>query len=172
MLVEGCIVLKHTTNVFVIFSLYLCFSAMVLASNPVNSVPPSISLQFIKHSGFDAGTFEIQGTFAVVAVVSADVVRVEFYLDHQLVLNDTDAPFQWELDTADYELGQHVFEGIAFNDQGESMQTSVARIFVAGPPTWFLGIIAAIAVGSLLLVVVGSYYQLGNKRKSKKVEQE
>jgi hypothetical protein len=141
---------------------------MLLNSGPVNSVPLSISLQFIKRRGFDAGNLEIQGTFVVVAVVSADVVRVEFFLDEQLVLNDTEAPFQWELDTADYELGPHVFEGIAYNEQGESTQTSVTRIFVAGPPIWFFGIIVVIAGGSLLLVVVGSYCQLGSKRNSKR----
>ncbi len=145
---------------------------MVLNSGFVNIVPPSISLQFLKRRGFDAGTLEIQGTFVVVAVVSGDVVRVEFFLDEQLVLNDTEAPFQWELNTADYELGPHAFEGIAYNDQGESAETSVTRLFVAGPPIWFLGIIAAIALGSLLLVVVGSFYQLGSKRKSKKVDQQ
>lgn len=161
--------LKHVSNVFIIFSLFLCLSLVELNSGPADSVPPAISLQFIKRRGFDAGTLEIQGTFVVVAVVSADVVRMELFLDEQMVLNDTEVPFQWELDTADYKLGPHVFEGIAYNAQGESTQTSVTRIFVRGPPIWFFGIIVAIVGGSLLLVVVGSYYQLGSKWKSKKV---
>lgn len=91
---------------------------LVLASVLVSAVgAPSLNLSSYKNNGYGWGN-DIGGLWTYTAEVSSDVVFVEFYLDNQLQLNATVAPFKWQFNTADYPLGEHMFRVIAYDSSG------------------------------------------------------
>jgi hypothetical protein len=114
---------------------------------------PTVSLSIDKRFGF-AMFSDISGTFTLVARVSSDVVRVEFYLDDQLKLNDTSPPFQWDFDTTEYSLGLHTFKAMAYNDGGESANASTEANFVESPMPPYHAAFLVLTIGSVILLIL------------------
>lgn len=128
--------------------LIFCFVSLSIPAGTPAATSPAVTLTLYKRFGFAAFS-DMTGAFTAIASVSPDVVRVEFYLDNQLMLNDTAAPFHWEFDTSNYTLGPHHFEVIAYNNASESAHASIEANFVEGPFPLYYGIILA-----FLLVVL------------------
>ena len=137
-----------------------CFLICFLSSSSVICSPasgaPTVSIELIKRFGF-AAFGDMSGSFTAIASVSADIVRVEFYLDNQLMLNDTAPPFQWEFDTSNYSLAQHTFKVMAYDNLGESVDASREANFVEGPfPPYFAVILALFLILAICAVVYGA----------------
>jgi hypothetical protein len=81
--------------------------------------------------------------------VSADVTRVEFYLDDVLQANVTTSPFSWPFDTNNYTLGLHTFKVVAYNAVGEEASVEIQRNFVEFPTLFVVGIIVVIIVTTI-----------------------
>ena len=143
--------------------------SFLLLSTPflvTSDASPTVSLTFYKKSGYSAFG-DMAGTFTAIARVSSDVVRVEFYLDNQLVFNGTSPPFQWDFDTSNYTLGQHHLEVVAYNGLGVSANASDEMNFIQGPfPVDFGVFLAVILVGIPVSLIIGSV--LRPKRRNKK----
>ncbi len=73
------------------------------------------------------------------------------------------SPRVWAMSDYPPEITEHV------PPQTKKEKRKATLIYI---PFMIIGIIVAIVGGSLLLVIVGSYCQLGSKRKSKKVNQQ
>ena len=123
-----------------------CLVAIVAAK-------PSLSLSFYKNNGYGMGN-DINGLFTVNTQVSADVEYVEFYLDGQLQLNDTAAPFSWPFDTNNYTLGLHTIKVVAYDSPGEQTTAERQPNFVEFPIMFVVGIISLVVVGAVVSTVV------------------
>jgi hypothetical protein len=127
---------------------------------------PTLSLTFYKDNGYGMGN-DINGFFTANAAVSSDVVRVEFYLDGQLVQNDTSSPFSWSFNTGNYTLGSHTIEAVAFDSANQTATASVTRNFVGFPVGFVVAIIAVIVVALVASLVVAIYkIKKHNKQKA------
>jgi len=133
--------------------LVFCFFSLSIPSGILVAASPTLSLSVYKRFGY-AMFSDIAGSLTLVASVSSDVIRVEFYLDGQLKLNDTAVPFQWEFDTTEYNLGQHLFEAIAYNSAAESAHASRTANFVEAPmPPYYLAFLV-LTLGTIIVLVV------------------
>lgn len=141
-------------------------SALALASLESATALPSIDLSLYKDNGYGVGN-DMNGKWTLNAEVSSDVTIVEFYLDGQLVSNDTSAPFSWSFDTADYSNGLHLFRGVAYAD-GELNYQEIPKNFVPFPLDFVVGIIALIII-TLVVALIGGLIKskkIGKKPKN------
>jgi hypothetical protein len=122
----------------------LCFLAV---SNGLSCVEakPTLSVSLYKNNGYSAGN-DINGLFTVQTEVSADVTRVEFYLDNQLQANITASPFSWPFDTNNYTLGLHTIRVVAYNAAGEEATMEAQRNFVEFPTLFVVVVIVFVVV--------------------------
>ena len=130
-----------------------CFVAVNNKSIPMITAEPSLSISLYKNNGYGMGN-DINGQFTVNTEVSADVEYVEFYLDNQLQLNDTAAPFNWPFDTNNYTLGLHTISVVAYDAAGEQATAERQRNFVEFPLTFMIIIISAVAVTVIVSSII------------------
>jgi hypothetical protein len=146
--------------------IFIVLSVMALSSLMVAQANPTLSLSFYKDNGYGMGN-DINGFFTANAAVSQDVVRVEFYLDGQLVQNDTSAPFSWSFNTGNYTLGLHTIEATAFDSANQTATASATRNFVGFPLGFVVAIIAVIVVALVASLAVAIYkVKKHNKQKA------
>ncbi|MCW4004403.1 MAG: hypothetical protein NWE95_10880 [Candidatus Bathyarchaeota archaeon] len=136
--------------------LFLISFALMLSCFSVAHATPSLSLSFYKDNGYGMGN-DINGLWTINTNVSEDVVYLEFYLDDALQLNDTSAPFSWQFDTNNYELGLRMIKVVAFNSMGETATAEREANFVGFPLAFVVGIIAVIVVVMIVSLVVLLY---------------
>jgi hypothetical protein len=113
-----------------------------------------LSLSWYKDNGYGMGN-DIGGYFTVNTNVSPDVLYVEFYIDNELQLNDTDTPFSWSFNTGNYTLGTHAVKAIAYDAMGVTATAVAERNFVEYS-TNFLIIIIVIVVVVLAVSLVAA----------------
>lgn len=129
---------------------------------------PSLSVSFYKNNGYGVGN-DINGLFTAETEVSADVTRVEFYLDDVLQANVTTSPFSWPFDTNNYTLGLHTFKVVAYNADGEEASVEIQRNFVEFPTLFVVGIIVVIVVTTIGSLVAGIF--ISRKREAKEKQE-
>ena len=139
----------------------LSFAATVKAA-------PSLSLSFYKDNGYGMGN-DTNGLWTVNTHVSQDVSFVEFYVDNQLQLDDTSAPFSWSFNTANYAEGLHAIRVVAYNTSNETATAIAERNFVGFPWGFIAEIIGVIAVGFAVALVV-SVYRIKQAAKRKRAQ--
>jgi hypothetical protein len=139
----------------------LSFTATVKAA-------PSLSLSFYKDNGYGMGN-DINGLWTVNTHVSQDVSFVEFYVDDQLQLDDTSAPFSWSFNTSNYAEGLHAIRVAAYNSSNETATAVAERNFVGFPWGFIAEIIGVIAVGFAVALVV-SVYRIKQAAKRKRAQ--
>lgn len=137
-----------------------CLAVAVVAT-------PSLHLNFYKNFGYGLGN-DMSGRWTINTDVSQDVTRVEFYLDGQLQLNDTSAPFSWSFDTANYTQGVHSIKAIAYNTASESATSVSERNFVESVTTEFLVIVFILGIVVLGVSLVGALFWVRKKEQQSK----
>jgi hypothetical protein len=129
---------------------------------------PTLHLNFYKDNGYNMGN-DMNGLWTVNTDVSADVVYVEFYVDDELQLNDTTAPFSWPFDTNNYTLGVHTIKVVAYDSAGEQAVEERQPNFVGFPLLFIVGIISFIVIVTVVSFVVVFYR--ARRRESKEQQQ-
>jgi hypothetical protein len=114
---------------------------------------PSIDLGFEKNNGYGMGN-DIGGLWTVSAHVSSEVAYVEFYLDGQLQLNDTSAPFGWQFDTSNYSPGSHAIKAVAYDSLGDTAFLQVERNFQE-TSTETVTVIIIVIVIAIIVAAIG-----------------
>ncbi len=117
------IISKAALTLFVLT--FLLFNIFVITQVSAES---TVSLSVYRNNGY-AAFGDINGLFTITAQTSDDVIRVEFYLDDTLQLNDTQSPFSWYFDTNNYTLGQHTITAVAFDASGQQVSGCATRKF-------------------------------------------
>jgi hypothetical protein len=130
---------------------------------PVDALPTVAVLVYeLPGSGGPYG-----GKPIVVALVSADVVGVEFYIDGSLSLNQTEPnqwfdtssgnwvkSFWWNIDSDAYPPGEHTVKAVAYNPSNERASSQITKTFRQN----LLPLIAVAAVipvsGAILFVLL------------------
>ena len=155
---SGLLVVAFWLGCFFVFS--DCFSGV--------EAKPTLSVSFYKNNGYGFGN-DINGLFTVETEVSADVTRVEFYLDDVLQANVTTSPFSWPFDTNNYTLGLHTFRVVAYNAGEEETSVEIQRNFVEFPTLFVVGIIVIIVVTTIGSFVAGIF--ISRKREAKEKQE-
>jgi ABC-type sugar transport system permease subunit len=150
---------------FAVFAILIC--ALVLSCTATYiSAAPSLSLSWYKDNGYGMGS-DIGGYFTVNTNVSPDVVYVEFYVDDELQLNDTVAPFSWSLNTGNFTDGTHTIKAVAYDSIGETAIAEAQRNFVEYSMN-FLIIVFVIVVVVLAVSLVAALVWAKKKEAKRK----
>ncbi|MBL7164836.1 MAG: hypothetical protein ISS57_19785 [Anaerolineales bacterium] len=110
-----------------------------------------------KDFGYAAGG-KIQGSFSLKVRSPDDLVRVEFFIDGEIVHSTTEPPFQYKFNTANFSVGKHSFSAMGYRADGsQSVSSEFTREIIDAEQAWE-------NVGKLivpLFVVVGGVTLLG-----------
>jgi hypothetical protein len=141
----------------VILFLVLSFTAVIANVE----AKPTLNLSFYKDNGYGMGN-DMNGEWTINTEVSSDVQYVEFYMDDQLQLNDTSAPYNWNFNTGSYTEGMHTIKVVAYDAAGESATAERQSNFVGFPLTFVVGIIVFVVIA----VIGGFGFALYRARKN------
>ena len=133
--------------------IYLVLLLLLLVVSPALSQgESSLSLRLRRDFGFGAGT-SIRGTFSYRIDGPDDLAQVQFLIDDEVIGEDTDAPFRWQFNTKDYDLGVHTLSAIGYTTDGRTLQSNtITREFISGgDSSQFTGILIVV----ILVLVVG-----------------
>jgi DNA-directed RNA polymerase subunit RPC12/RpoP len=115
---------------------------------------------------------QIQGTFSMTITGPEDLVRVVFYLDDQILGEDTLAPFSLRFVTDNYTQGAHTLQATGVTAGGRELQSNIIRTeFVpagegTGAALRIVGLIFGVIIGAM-----GIAFLFGNVLgKGKKVD--
>ena len=97
--------------------LILAFPGAALAQGEQDS----LTLRLTRDFGYGGFNNDIEGTFSYRAEGPDTLERVEFYLDDEVIAEATQAPFNFQFDTADYPPGQHVLYAIGYTSDGQEL---------------------------------------------------
>jgi hypothetical protein len=138
--------------VFVLLVYYLA------ASNGLSRIEakPTLSVRLYRDNAYGFGN-DISGLLTVRTEVSADVTRVEFYLDNLLQANVTTSPFNWSFDTNNYTVGLHTIRVVAYDALGDEASAEIQRNFIEFPTLTVLGIIVLTVVITFAGIVIGIF---------------
>ena len=86
------------------YLVFVALSGLLLGAFSFSQTPPSPALQLSlsRNFGYSSGTGEIQGTFSMKAAGPADLQRVVFYVDDQVIGEATAPPFSLRFVTDSY----------------------------------------------------------------------
>jgi hypothetical protein len=148
-------------------TLILLYAAYASNMQPMTAeAAPTLSISLYKDNGYGLGN-DMAGLWTVNTQVSSDVVYVEFYLDNQLQLNDTSAPFSWQFDTGSYTLGNHTIKAVAYNALSEQATAEQQRNFVEFPTAFVFGIVIAAVVVAVVIAVIAAIYKIRRSKPSR-----
>ena len=147
----------------VLFCFILFYSISIIGGLNVQAYP-SLHLNFYKDNGYGMGN-DLNGLWTVNTEVSSDVVCIEFFLDEQLQLNATAAPFSWSFDTNNFTLGLHDIKAVAYNALGETATSVSQRTFVEFPIMFVIEIIVIVVIVLIVSIVAGIF--VARKREAK-----
>jgi hypothetical protein len=115
-----------------------------------------LSLSLSRDFGTGIGN-NIQGTFSFRVSGPDNLASVSFYIDDQIVGQDSEAPFRLQFKTDTYPLGVHTFHAIGITQDGQELRSnSLSRNFIsgsaAGRTTLYIVVpIIVISIGGLFL---------------------
>jgi len=107
-----------------------------------------------KNFGFNAGN-RIQGSLTMRITLGPDnLERVEFYIDGELVGEDTEAPFTLGFDTGNFEYGMHTLQATGYTSDGRELQSNLIQANFVTPEEGYQ--VAMRILVPLLVVVFGA----------------
>ncbi|MCP5096190.1 MAG: hypothetical protein GY943_11605 [Chloroflexi bacterium] len=115
------------TGLLILFGLIFGMQTAVLAQD--NN---TLSLRLRRDFGSSTGT-RINGTFSYRISGPDNLTRVEFYMDDQLIGEDTEAPFRLQFKTTSYDIGVHTLSAKGFLSDGTEVSSNqIGREFISG----------------------------------------
>jgi DNA-directed RNA polymerase subunit RPC12/RpoP len=112
-------------------------------------------IEFHRDFGYAAGG-EIQGAFSLTAEGPADLVRVDYFLDDQLLGSAAAPPFKISFNTGNFAVGRHTFLAVGTTTAGMEIRSASRTLeFVSAEAGWqtvgkivlpILGVVLAIAL--------------------------
>jgi hypothetical protein len=128
-----------------------------------------LQLHVGKVVGFQSGN-KLQGSIAMRASGPTDLVKVTFYLDGQVVGEDTEAPFSVQLNTGSYTTGAHEVYAAGQTASGQTLQSPKSTIeFVTSEEAMkFTGrIVVPLLVVILIAALLSAIFPMLGGRKLK-----
>ena len=112
---------------------------IALLATPAAAQDSDETLELIFNRDFGYGGFggDIQGRFSLKVKSPDDIVRVEYYLDGDLVYEGSDPPFSWQFNTANFPEGRHTFSAKGFKADGVVLEAQpFTRVFLTSEQAW------------------------------------
>ena len=120
-----------------------------------------LRISFSRDFGYSSGGGDIQGVFSVKVSGPDTLTKVVFYIDDEMMGEDTEAPFKLQFNTDSYSLGQHEIYVVGTTSDGGELMTKVvhANFVSASEGTQsamkiLIPILAIVAVSVLLAAVI------------------
>lgn len=111
--------------------LLLLLSLIIGRGTAVAQENTQLELSLSRDFGAGLGN-NIQGRFSFRVEGPDNLSRVSFYIDDQLVGEDSEAPFRLQFETDDYPLGNHTLYAIGFTTDGQELQSNrISRNFIS-----------------------------------------
>ncbi len=132
-----------------------CLLLLLAAVPAAAQTECGLSIQFHRDFGYAAGS-EIQGAFSLTAESPEDLVRVDYYLDDQLLGSATEPPFRVSFSTGDHALGQHAFVAVGITADGSEIRSAGRTLeFVSAEQGWQMaGKIVFPLLGAILIITL------------------
>ena len=141
---------RSWTLFFVLFSLIFGVGTAVAQENP------QLSLSLSRDFGTALGS-NIQGRFSFRVEGPDNLNSVSFYIDDQLVGEDSEAPFRLQFETDNYPLGTHTLYAIGHTTDGQTIESNqISRNFISGSSA--IRTVLLIVVPILVLSIGGSLF--------------
>ena len=101
----------------------LIVSVLILCLLPVSALAQSeeLDLRLTRDFGYGAGG-QIQGKFSLRVDGPADIVRVDFIIDGEMVHTITEAPFRYRFNTDDFPPGVHNMTAVGYLADGTEVK--------------------------------------------------
>jgi len=110
-------------NIQIAFVLALFAGLLTVVS--AHAQDTTLTISFSRDFGYSSGGGDIQGLFSIKAGGPADLVKVVFYIDDQILAEVDKAPFSFQFTTDNYALGQHQFYAIGTTSGGQTLKSQV-----------------------------------------------
>jgi hypothetical protein len=143
------------------------FLFFLLSANEVYAQEGSetIELRVVRIFGFRAGS-QLQGRIGLRVEGPQDLIRVEFYLDDEMIGEDDQAPFQYDFSTGDFSPGEHTIRAIGYTEDGKSLLSNVGTYtFISSDEAFssvqkivipiLIGVVVLVAIGGVISAVMG-----------------
>ena len=159
--------MRHIKSMFFI----LILSITAAAGNAYAQESGDLTLRLRRDFGYGGGV-DIQGSFSLLVTGPDDLVRIEYYIDGEL-LGESSEPtsFRYKFSTDDYPLGQHTLSALGFTSSGEQLTSNtITKNFVSATEGYqsalkIVGIIIALLIGVSALSYLVTRL-VGGKKKS------
>jgi len=143
--------MKKTTLILMVF---VCLAVM-FSPSAAQEEKETLVLDFSRDFGYGGFSGDIQGRFSLKVRSPEDLVRVEYYLDGELVYEGIEPPFKWEFNTASYSEGRHTFKAMGYKADGTEVHAeSFTRVFLSTESAW--GNTAKMLVPILIIVGIAT----------------
>lgn len=135
---------------------------------------PELRLRMRRDFGYGGMGNDIEGLFTIIADGPANLARVTFLIDGEVMADVTAPPFNHQFRTGEYPTGLYVITAVGYTDDGRELSSNrLTRNFVpaqTGQRTaaWIIGIVLG---GTVLITLIsaGIPLLLGKKRGGKPV---
>ena len=119
---------------------------------------PELNLYLIRNFGY-GGIGEIQGNFTLkIRDPLADLDKVEFYLDDELIATIFQEPYEHKFHTSSYPDGEHVFSAIGTLVDGTQLESNrITKVLLSSGQAWSetQGIVVPVLIFAAGLTVLG-----------------
>jgi hypothetical protein len=134
--------------------LFALLTLIIGVTVPAFAQTDELQLSVHRNFGYGGGD-QIQGSFRLAVTGPADLARVTFKVDEQVVAMVTAAPFQVDFTTDTYGLGWHNLTAVGQTASGRTLTSAPRRFeFVAAAAGWA-------AAGRILLPILGALALVG-----------
>jgi hypothetical protein len=108
----------------VALSLFFLFLLINASEARAQAEDDGLELRVMRIFGFRLGN-TLQGRIGLRADGPEDLIRVVFYLDDEMILEDSEAPFQAEFSTGEFSPGKHTLQAIGYTRDGKTLESEV-----------------------------------------------
>lgn len=113
----------------------------------------TLTIHLNRDFGYSAGG-EIQGAFSLTAAGPDDLVRVDYYLDDQLLGRADAPPFKITFSTGDHPLGRHTFVAVGTTSAGTEIRSASRTLeFVSAEAGWQMAGKLALPILAVVLAI-------------------
>lgn len=114
-----------------LLSCFLLLGMVFVGETAVAQTDNNLTLRLSRDFGSAFGS-NIQGTFSYRVSGPDNLASVTFYLDDQIIGEDSEEPFRLQFKTEDYPLGVHTFSATGLTQDGQELTSnSLTRNFIS-----------------------------------------
>jgi len=137
-------------------ALLLVVLMTVLAATAAFAQTAGLTLRLTRDFGYGGFNNDIQGLFSMKVTGPADLARVQYYIDKNLLGEVTQTPFNLQFNTDNYPLGQHELSAVGYSSGGQQYSSNIisANFVPASANTKVVVPILVIVFGAILISFV------------------